>query len=152
MPGPLTSSKYGTTKLLVFDRATGTYQLAAATERKAASTNAGCEFPFGGGLQRQLSADGSTLMWRDTQRGFYVRNLATQRTVLVSVPSGATITRFALSGDGRHIVYEGQMAPSGQTYLNAYGGKATQVFRVGPIDTSVGRRFTAADYWTAHLK
>lgn len=152
MPGPLTSSGYGSNKLLVFDRATSTYQLAAATERKAASTSAYCEYNFGGGLQRQLSSDGNIVVWRDSQRGFYVRNLATQKTVLVSMPSGASVGRFVLSGDGRHIVYSGQTAPDGRTYLNSTAGKVTQVFHIGPIDTGAGRRFTAADYWAAYLK
>ncbi len=152
VPGPLTSAKYGYTKLLVYDRNTSTYQLAATTERKAASNNAACEYNFGGGLQRQLSSDGNIVMWRDSQRGFYLRNLATQKTVLVSIPTSGIITRFALSGDGKHIVYQGQVSPTGQTYLTPSGGKATQVFRVGPIDTSVGRVFTSADYWAAYLK
>jgi hypothetical protein len=151
VPGPLTSAKYGYTKLLVYDRNSATYQLAATTERKAASTNAACEYNFGGGLQCQLSSDGNIIVWRDSLRGLYVRNLATQKTVLVSIPTDAVIGRFMLSGDGKYIVYQGYMSPSGQTYLNSSGGRASQLFRVGPIDTSVGQVFTSADYWTAYL-
>lgn len=151
MPGPLLSTKYGHSKLLVYDRATNAFQMAAAAERSAASTNADCDYPFEGGLQRQLSSDGNIIAWRDSQRGFYVRNLATQKTVLVSIPSNVSIGRFTLSGDGRHIVYSGNGAPNGQSYLNSYGNKAWQVFHIGPIDTSVGRRFTATDYWTKFL-
>jgi hypothetical protein len=152
MPGPLLRTKFGTSKLLVLDRASNTYQLAGTAERKAASTGADCDYRFGGGLQRQLSADGNILTWHDSQRGFYVRNLATQKTVLVSMPSGSLVTHFTLSGDGQYIVYTGQASPSGETYLNTYGGKATQIFRIGPIDTKQGRSFTTADFWTAYLK
>ena len=149
---PLTKAAYGTSKLLLFDRATATYQLVGVAERKSAGTGAGCEYPIGGGLVRQLSNDGNIVAWRDSTRGYYVRNMATQKTVLVSMPSSGTGSRFMLSGDGRYIAYSTNVSPANTRYLNSNGSSVNQVFRIGPIDTNAGRRFSTSDFAAAHMK
>jgi hypothetical protein len=128
-----------------YDRVKKEFEYVAVSEEQSRSLSDGrCDYFANGSFSRQMSKDANRVFWRSGGH-IFVRDIALQSTL--KIPFSGTAYDWTISGDGRYILLTTDIASDGTKYLNKYGSKTSQLYRIGPINaTDFGSTFSVASF------